>query len=106
MIAADILRWEEKAAWFGKEMEIEINPPQGVTGELYIHFADWNIEGRDAGIWLEGREFRTGKLYKAGKWVTVFVMREDTNDGKLILRINSLAGSNAMIDELVFVEKK
>jgi len=33
-------------------------------------------------------------------------MREDTNDGKLILRINSLAGSNAMIDELVFVEKK
>ena len=62
MIAADILRWEEKAAWFGKEMEIEINPPQGVTGELYIHFADWNIEGRDAGIWLEGREFRTGKF--------------------------------------------
>ena len=62
MIAADIWRWEEKAAWFGKEMEIEINPPQGVTGELYIHFADWNNEGRDAGIWLEGREFRTGKF--------------------------------------------
>ncbi|WP_316788368.1 glycoside hydrolase family 2 TIM barrel-domain containing protein [Pedobacter frigoris] len=101
-----VWRWDNNAAWFGKTMEIEINPPQGVIGELYIHFADWNNESRDAAIWLEGREFTTGKLDKSGKWVKLFVMREDTNDGKLILRVNSLAGSNAMIDELVLVEKK
>jgi beta-galactosidase len=101
-----IWRWDNKAAWYGKKMELEINPPQGVIGELFIHFADWNNEGRDAKIWIEGREFTTGKLDKEGKWVKLFVMREDTNDGKVKVRIESQAGSNAMIDELVFVESK
>lgn len=101
-----IWTWDNKAAWYGKKMELEINPPQGVIGELFIHFADWNNEGRDAKIWIEGREFTTGKLDKEGKWVKLFVMREDTNDGKLKIRVESLAGSNAMIDELVFVESK
>ncbi|SHG55910.1 glycoside hydrolase family 2 [Pedobacter caeni] len=101
-----IWRWDNNAAWYGKKMDLEINPPQGVIGELFIHFADWNNEGRDARIWIEGREFSTGKLSKEGKWVKLFVMREDTNDGKVKVRIESLAGSNAMIDELVFVETK
>jgi beta-galactosidase len=101
-----IWTWDNKAAWYGKKMELEINPPQGVIGELFIHFADWNNEGRDAKIWIEGREFTTGKLDKEGKWVKLFVMREDTNDGKVKVRVESLAGSNAMIDELVFVESK
>jgi len=99
-------RWDNKAAWYGKKMNLEINPPQGVIGELFIHFADWNNEGRDAKIWIEGREFTTGKLDKDGKWIKLFVMREDTNDGKVKVRVESLAGSNAMIDELVFVETK
>lgn len=99
-------RWDNTAAWYGKKMELEINPPQGVIGELFIHFADWNNEGRDVKIWIEGREFTTGKLDKEGKWVKLFVMREDTNDGKVKVRMESLAGSNAMIDELVFVESK
>ncbi|WP_316818648.1 sugar-binding domain-containing protein [Pedobacter nyackensis] len=101
-----IWEWDNKAAWYGKKMEIEINPPQGVIGELFVHFTDWNNEGRMAKIWVEGREFTTGKLDKEGKWIKLFVMREDTNDGKLKVRIESLAGSNAMIDELVFVENK
>lgn len=101
-----IWRWDDKAAWFAKKIEIEMNVPQGVIGDLYVHFADWNNEGREAKIWLEERESVTGLLDKKGKWVKLFVMREDTNDGKLILRTNSLAGSNVMIDELIFVERK
>jgi hypothetical protein len=85
---------------------MEMNPPQGVIGELYLHFEDWNNEGRDAKIWVEGREFATGKLDKAGKWIKLFVMREDTNDGKVHVKIESVAGSNAMISEIVFVETK
>ena len=101
-----IWRWDDKAAWFAKEIEIEMNVPQGLIGDLYVHFSDWNKEGREAKIWIEGRESVTGLLDKKGKWVKLFVMREDTNDGKLILRTNSLAGSNVMIDELIFVENK
>jgi len=101
-----VWRWDKKAAWYGKKLEIEINPPQGVIGDLFIHFEDWNNEGRMAKIWIDGREFSTGKLDKQGKWIKLFVMREDTNDGKLVIRIESQAGSNAMIDELVFLENK
>lgn len=101
-----VWRWDNKAAWYGKKLEIEINPPQGVIGELFIHFDDWNNEGRFAKIWIEGREFTTGKLDKQGKWIKLFIMREDTNDGKLSIRIESQAGSNAMISEVVFMENK
>ena len=73
---------------------------------MFINFADWNNEGRDAKIWIEGWEFTTGKLDKEDKWVKLFVMREDNNDGKVKVSITSQAGSNAMIDELVFVESK
>ncbi|PTS99048.1 glycoside hydrolase family 2 [Pedobacter sp. HMWF019] len=104
--AKELWQWDGKEAWYGKKLEMEINPPQGVIGELYLHFEDWNNEGRDAKIWIEGRAFATGKLDKAGKWIKLFVMREDTNDGKVNVKIESVAGSNAMISEVVFVETK
>ncbi|ALL05488.1 hypothetical protein AQ505_08280 [Pedobacter sp. PACM 27299] len=101
-----IWEWDGKYAWYGKNMEITINPPQGVIGELYLHFEDWNNESRSAKIWMDGREFMTGTLDKKGKWIKLFVMREDTNDGKLQVKIESMAGSNAMVSEVVFVEQK
>ncbi|WGQ11336.1 glycoside hydrolase family 2 TIM barrel-domain containing protein [Pedobacter gandavensis] len=101
-----IWEWDGKSAWYGKNLEITINPPQGVIGELYLHFEDWNNESRSAKIWMDGREFMTGTLDKKGKWIKLFVMREDTNDGKLTIKIGAMAGSNAMISEIVFVEQK
>ncbi|WP_316839863.1 sugar-binding domain-containing protein [Pedobacter gandavensis] len=97
---------QPKQAWYGKNLEITINPPQGVIGELYLHFEDWNNESRSAKIWIDGREFMTGTLDKKGKWLKLFVMREDTNDGKVNIKIESMSGSNAMISEVVFVEQK
>ncbi|WP_316748807.1 sugar-binding domain-containing protein [Pedobacter gandavensis] len=101
-----IWEWDGKSAWYGKNLEITINPPQGVIGELYLRFEDWNNESRSAKIWIDGREFMTGTLDKKGKWIKLFVMREDTNDGKLGIKIESVSGSNAMVSELVFVEQK
>lgn len=101
-----VWEWDGKSAWFGKNLEITINPPQGVIGELYLHFEDWNNESRSAKIWIDGREFMTGTLDKKGKWIKLFVMREDTNDGKLGIKIESMSGSNAMVSEVVFVEQK
>ncbi|WP_182954741.1 sugar-binding domain-containing protein [Pedobacter gandavensis] len=101
-----IWEWEGKSAWYGKNLEMTINPPQGVIGELYLHFEDWNNESRSAKIWIDGREFMTGTLDKKGKWIKLFVMREDTNDGKLGIKIESMSGSNAMVSEVVFVEQK
>ncbi|MBC8986647.1 hypothetical protein H9X96_12750 [Pedobacter sp. N36a] len=37
-----IWEWDGKSAWYGKNLEITINPPQGVIRELYLHFEDWN----------------------------------------------------------------
>jgi len=91
--------------WYGKEIDISVATPQGVIGELYIHLYDWNQEGRESNIYLEGRSFASGPLEKNGKWIKLFVMREDTNDGILQLKLECTQGSNVMIDQLVFAEQ-
>ncbi len=38
-----------------------------------------------------------------GQWVKFHVMREDSNDGKLILKTNAISGPNLMITKVVLV---
>ena len=42
---------------------------------------------------------------EAGKWVKIFVMREDTNDGEIVLKTKATQGGNLMISEIGFVEE-
>ena len=72
---------------------------------MYIHLYDRNQDGREANIYLEGRSFTSGPLEKNGNWIKLFVMREDSNDGVLELKLEASKGSNVMIDELIFVEQ-
>ena len=44
-------------------------------------------------------------LKKMGTGSKLFVMREDSNDGVLELKLEASKGSNVMIDELIFVEQ-
>jgi hypothetical protein len=97
--------WNDGAgsAWYGKKMKVHINCPKGMLGTLYVHFQDLYNLGRTGILQFEGREVNLGKVEEGGQWVKFHVMREDSNDGNLILNTQTLSGPNLMITKLVLV---
>ncbi len=93
-------------AWHGKQMQIQINCPEGMLGSLYIYFHDWDNNKRTGLLNFEGRKVKLGKHNNGGQWVKFHVMREDSNDGKLILKTKALTGPNLMITQLVLVAEQ
>ncbi|PWD98878.1 hypothetical protein [Marinilabilia rubra] len=96
--------WKEEkgAAWHSKEMELVINCPQGFLGTLLVHFYDWNHNGRSGLLEFEGRKAKLGN-HEEGEWVKFHVMREDSNDGKLVLKSKVNSGPNLMITKVVLL---
>ena len=92
-------------AWFGTEIAIDFKLPDSVLADIYIHFHDWNNNGRRGSIVFEGRKYELGDHSKDGKWVKLMVMREDANDGKLELRTTVSKGPNLMITAIAIVPK-
>jgi len=99
--------WKDKTgtAWHGKEMEITLNCEDGMLGSLYIHFHDWNKNNRSGEIEFEGRKVELAKHNGDGEWVKFHVMREDSNDGKLVLKTKALTGPNLMITKIVLIKE-
>ncbi|WP_034043693.1 glycoside hydrolase family 2 [Wocania ichthyoenteri] len=96
--------WKDNnvTAWHGENMTIEISCPSGILGSFYVQFNDWNNKEREGFLEFEGRKLKLGKHDgKEGKWVKFHVMREDSNDGKLILKTNASKGGNLMISKIV-----
>lgn len=93
-------------AWYGKNMTIEVNCPNGILGTFYVQFNDWNNKRREGYLEFEGRKLKLDRHDgKGGKWVKFHVMREDSNDGKLILRTKMEHGGNLMISQIVLVKE-
>ncbi|MBR8536658.1 hypothetical protein KDU71_13870 [Carboxylicivirga sediminis] len=115
VILADKADYEVKAggvwkddvgsAWFGENMEIQINCPAGILGTLYVHFHDWNKLNRTGIVDFEGRKVKLDKHSGEGQWVKFHVMREDSNDGKLVLKSNVETGPNLMITKIVLTRE-
>lgn len=99
--------WKEGdyTAWHGSEMQVEINCKPGMLGTLYVHFADPNNKGRTGLLDFEGRKSKLGLHRGNGIWVKFHVMREDSNDGKLILKTKTQTGGNLMITELILLKE-
>ena len=100
--------WKDKhvTAWHGDKISLEIDCPQGMLGTLYVQFNDWNQKGREGYLIFEGRKVKLGKYDGAeGKWVKFHVMREDSNDGKLIIKTKMTRGGNLMISQIVLVKE-
>ncbi|QTE22603.1 sugar-binding domain-containing protein [Polaribacter cellanae] len=96
--------WKDNVVtvWYGEEITIEIECPAGILGTFYVEFNDWNKQGREGFLEFEGRKVKLGNHQgKEGKWVKFHVMREDSNDGKLILKTKATKGNNLMISKIV-----
>jgi len=94
------------SAWQGKQMEVTLKVPQGIIGTFYVFFHDWNNLGRQADIEFEGRQYTLGQHDKDGQWVKLHVMREDSNDGVLKLKVNTSKGPNTMIAKMALTEER
>lgn len=99
--------WKDKniSAWQGKEMNLQINCPEGITGTLLVNFNDWNNNGRTGILDFEGRKSKLD-LHRGNEvWIKFHVMREDSNDGKLVLKTIAETGPNLMISKVVLLQE-
>lgn len=104
VICDNVWRDEKGTAWTGKEITVELKTPNGIIGDLYVQFEDWNNQNRAGIVSLEGRDFILDELKGQSRWVKLFVMREDTNKGKITFKAKATKGGNLMIRKFVFVK--
>ncbi len=99
--------WRDKqgSAWHGKKITITVTPRAGVPGKFFVRFADWNKNGRTGSVTFEGKTQKLAE-HTQGVWLEFPVIREDTNDGQLILEANALTGPNLMITDIAFVPEE
>ncbi len=87
-------------AWFGKEMTLQIDLPDGTIGQVFLFVHDWNNLDRKGSINIENREYAIGSHGGQGKWIALDFMREDTQDGELLLKVHCQNGPNIMISRM------
>jgi hypothetical protein len=68
-----------------------------------VHFQDWNNKWRTGILEFEGRKVKLESHEGEGQWVKFYIMREDSNDGKIILDASVLKGGNLMISNVVLM---
>lgn len=95
----------EKEAWVGEELTLTVHCPQGMIGSLYVCFADEDQKGREGTILFEGRNFEFGKQKEPSSWMKFHVMREDSNDGKIVLKAKVKKGSDLRISRVALMEE-
>jgi hypothetical protein len=99
--------WRDEAgsAWVGDEVTITITARAGVPGRFLARFDDWNKNGRTGTVTFEGKARQLG-AHTDGVWLEFPVIREDTNDGRLILTAKALTGPNLMITDIAFIPEE
>lgn len=92
-------------AWQGEELTLTIDCPPGIIGSLYICFSDKDKKGRTGHIIFEGRDYELGKQKEDENWIKLHVMREDSNDGQLILKAKVKGGPDLIISKIALMEE-
>lgn len=96
---------DDGCAWHGRKLRLVVKARAGVPGKFHVRFADWNRLGRRGKVVFEGTE-RALNTHPDGLWMEFDVMREDTNDGQLVLSAETLSGPNLMITDIAFVPEE
>ncbi|MGH7979260.1 MAG: DUF2961 domain-containing protein, partial [Limisphaerales bacterium] len=91
-----------------RKLEANIDLPKRASGtlRLYIIDPDNYQGGRRETIVVGGERVGTFENFQKGRWIDVPVGPEKTADGKLTIQvINARAGSNAVLSDIVWIEK-
>ena len=89
-VDAEVATGRHDAAWVGKHIEIQLQVPQGIRAEFYVRLIGKNDKGGRGGVEFEGRDYLIEPWQGAEKWLKLPVMREDSNDGRLIFKARSV----------------
>jgi hypothetical protein len=103
--ADGVWRDESGSAWHGRQLTVTVQARAGVPGRFFVRFHDWNRNSRTGKVTFEGKE-QVLPAHVDGVWLEFPVIREDTNDGQLVLRCEALTGPNLMITDLAFVPEE
>lgn len=91
--------------WRSKNLTVNLKTPAGIKGFLYLHFVNPLKQSYQAVVNVDGRETLTGDITEEGKWIKVFVMREDTNDGNVVLKIDAQDNKSLYVDSMVLTSE-
>lgn len=92
-------------SWQSKELTLTIDCPSGIISSLYVCFADKDKKGRTGHILFEGRAYELGKQKDEETWIKLHVMREDSNDGQLVLKAKVKEGADLVISKVALMEE-
>lgn len=102
----DVWKDETGTAWWSdSKLRIEVNIPTPAIYDFYVHFHDWNKNGREGTIKFENRNYELGPHTGNGKWVKLEVLREDCLDGKIVLEASPTAGPNLQVTAIALVPR-
>jgi len=100
--------WKDEAGtawWSDSKLRIEVKIPTPRIYDIYVHFHDWNNNGRKGKIKFNGREYELAPHNGVGKWVKLEVLREDCLAGKIVIEAIPTAGPNLQITEIALVPR-
>ncbi|GBU08027.1 beta-galactosidase [Bacteroidales bacterium] len=96
---------EERPLWIGNDIQVQFGIPQGVIGDLFIEIENGKSSKDKITFILEGREFTIDTPRKGREWIKLFVMREDTNDGKVVISAQTSSSEKLKIKNIAFVKQ-
>ncbi len=96
---------EGTAWWSDSTLRLHVRIPTPRIYDLYIHFHDWNDNGRAGKIKFAGREYELGAHTGKGKWVKLEVLREDCLDGQITVEAIPTSGPNLQVTALALVPR-
>jgi len=105
LVRGEVLKNESVSGWIGESLELQIDCPHGFLGTLYVNFQDRDNKNRSGILEFEGRKTRLGDHGDEGLWVKFHIMREDSNDGKLVLKASVNTGPDLMIKEILLIKE-
>lgn len=95
-------RKDRFTGWYGEQMQVNMECPEGFLGSVLVQFHDLDQSGRTGILEFEGRKVKLGH-HGGGQWVRFHVMREDSKDGRLIMRSQTRTGPGLVITQLVLL---
>lgn len=91
-------------SWSGKKINMDLKTPAGIKGHIHVYITNLYNKKLEGTISIEGRNTIVTDVPAEGKWIKVFLMREDTNDGKINISITSTNDEPLQVNTFAIVQ--
>ncbi|TKG93368.1 glycoside hydrolase family 2 [Puteibacter caeruleilacunae] len=96
-----VVNKDDKAYWAGKQIKIETSCPDGILATMFVELQVDKSSSKQALLEFEGRQVKFQPTSASSQWVKFHVMREDSNDGKLIFNVDTKDNKPLKISKII-----